>query len=473
MSGLISSLLNNFQALNANAQSLEVTGKNLANINNPGYSRQRVILGSLGSVDTVLGVQSMGTGAIGIQQARDILLDRQLQRDISITSGLDAKQAGLQAAQAALGQQLNRTNDTSSIGGATSNTASGISENLSTFFSGFESWSIIPSNAGHKQLLMQNAQILVEKINTTDSQLAQVQNDLTDQATADVVKVNDILTTISNLNVQIARAESNKPNTALDLRDQRQAKIEELAGYMDFKVRDIVGSQGQVSLTATDALNNPVPLINPTLTGALTFDGTNFSAGSPSTQLALTGGSLQARTNVRDGAVATARTALKALADQLTTSVNAAYNPLSTAGQNFFSAPPGTGLIQIDATITNLRATLAGTTGGNELAIAAANLSSTTFSTGAGALINGTFSSHFSATVATLGQDLSNTTNKLEDQTLSETNTRQSRDAVSGVSQDEELANMLRFQRSYQATARFTNAVDSMLDLVVNRLGRF
>jgi flagellar hook-associated protein 1 FlgK len=75
--------------------------------------------------------------------------------------------------------------------------------------------------------------------------------------------------------------------------------------------------------------------------------------------------------------------------------------------------------------------------------------------------------------VATLGLDLSNTSTRLEDQTLSETNTRQNRDSVSGVSQDEELANMLRFQRSYQACARFTNAIDSLLDLVVNKLGSF
>jgi flagellar hook-associated protein 1 FlgK len=75
--------------------------------------------------------------------------------------------------------------------------------------------------------------------------------------------------------------------------------------------------------------------------------------------------------------------------------------------------------------------------------------------------------------VATLGLNLSNTTNRLDDQTLNETLTRQNRDSVSGVSQDEELANMLRFQRCYQASARFTNAIDGLLDLVVNRLGSF
>jgi flagellar hook-associated protein 1 FlgK len=473
MPGLIASLLNNSQALDAQSQALAITGKNLANINNVGYARQRVVLGSLGSITTATGTQSMGVAVLGITQLRDILLDRQLQRDISKTSSLDARQAALQSADSALGQQINRTSDSASIGAVTTGTGSGINENLSTLFAGFESWSVNPSAPGEQQLLIQKASILADKINTTDANLAQVQSSLTDQVTTDVTKVNDILKTISDLNSSIARAENVMPDSAVDLRDQRQAKIEDLAQYMDFTVQNIPGSHGQVSLSGKDAANNPVDLINPTLTGPLTFDGTHFSAGSPATQLALTGGSLQSRIDVRDGTVADTCTQLKALADQLTTSVNAAYNPANDVGKNFFAAAPATGLIQIEATATNLRATLSGTSGGNELATAVAGLASTSFSTGSGDLIDGSFSSHFSGMVATLGLDLSNTTTRLEDQTLSETNTRQNRDAVSGVSQDEELTNMLQFQRSYQACARFTNAIDGLLDIVVNKLGSF
>lgn len=473
MSGLIGSLLNNSQALNAQSQALDITGKNLANINNANYARQRVVLGSIGSITSATGTQSMGVMAMGIEQSRDLLLDRQLQRDISKTSSLDARQAALQSADSALGQKINRTSDTASVSTATTGTGTGINENLSTLFAGFESWSVNPSSAGEKELLIQKASILVDKINTSDANLAQVQSDLTDQVATDVTRVNDILKTISELNISIARAENGKPDSAVDLRDQRQAKIEELAKYMDFTVQNIPGGHGQVSLSGKDAANNPVNLINPLLTGPLTFDGTNFSAGSPATQLVLTSGSFPSRTDVRDGTVAETRAQLKALADQLTTSVNAAYNPASDPGKNFFAAAPATGLIQLEATPTSLRATLSGTSGGNELANAVAGLASTSFSTGSGDLIDGSFSSHFSGMVATLGLDLSNTTTRLEDQTLSETGTRQARDFVSGVSQDEELANLLRFQRSYQACARFTNAIDGLLDLVVNRLGSF
>ena len=298
-----------------------------------------------------------------------------------------------------------------------------------------------------------------------------MQSDLTEQVNADVVKVNDLITSIANLNTSIGRAENIKPDSAVDLRDQRQAQIEELAKYMDVSVADVAGTHGQVSLAA-----GGVTLINPTLvpqvTGLVTFAGSTFSGGAGPAALALTSGSLQACVDVRDGQVTDSRTDLKALADQLTASLNA-LSLNNTPGKNFFKVPPTSGLLEVEVTTATIQATTTGTSGGNEQSVLAANLANKIFSTGAGDEIDGTFSSHFSGMVASLGLDLSNTTNRLDDQTLNETLTRESRDSVSGVSQDEELANMLRFQRCYQASARFTNAIDGLLDLVVNRLGSF
>lgn len=45
------------------------------------------------------------------------------------------------------------------------------------------------------------------------------------------------------------------------------------------------------------------------------------------------------------------------------------------------------------------------------------------------------------------------------------------RDSIMGVSLDEEMANMIKFQTAYNANARMVNVFDEMLDLVVNRLG--
>jgi flagellar hook-associated protein 1 FlgK len=45
------------------------------------------------------------------------------------------------------------------------------------------------------------------------------------------------------------------------------------------------------------------------------------------------------------------------------------------------------------------------------------------------------------------------------------------RQSVSGVNMDEELTNMLKFQHGYSAAARFITTVNSMLDILINRMG--
>ena len=81
MSGLFGSLTNNVKALNAQSRAIETAGRNLANVNNPHYARQRVLFGDRGTVQTALGPQSLGLEALGITQLRDTLLDKQVLRE--------------------------------------------------------------------------------------------------------------------------------------------------------------------------------------------------------------------------------------------------------------------------------------------------------------------------------------------------------------------------------------------------------
>jgi flagellar hook-associated protein 1 FlgK len=43
--------------------------------------------------------------------------------------------------------------------------------------------------------------------------------------------------------------------------------------------------------------------------------------------------------------------------------------------------------------------------------------------------------------------------------------------SISGVSIDEEMAEMIKFQHGYNATARFITEADKMLDTIINRMG--
>jgi len=46
----------------------------------------------------------------------------------------------------------------------------------------------------------------------------------------------------------------------------------------------------------------------------------------------------------------------------------------------------------------------------------------------------------------------------------------QQKQSVSGVSLDEEMANMVQYQHAYQANAKIISTVDSLLDVVINGL---
>ena len=104
MSGLFASLSASVQALTAQSRALEISGKNLANVNNASYARQRIQFGDLGTVQTAQGPESMGLQALSVQQLRDALLDKQVMSESSLSSYYTTLQSAYQRAQASLGQ---------------------------------------------------------------------------------------------------------------------------------------------------------------------------------------------------------------------------------------------------------------------------------------------------------------------------------------------------------------------------------
>src|SRR4051812_13922561 len=134
MAGLYAALNNAVSALSAHSRAVETAGKNLANVNNATYARQRVIYGDRGTVWTPEGAQSLGLEALGVEQLRSSLLDRQVMREISLKASFEAEQQGYQRAQAGLGQGIDRTE---SAGSATGSAAKGLGPAIDEFFNGF------------------------------------------------------------------------------------------------------------------------------------------------------------------------------------------------------------------------------------------------------------------------------------------------------------------------------------------------
>jgi flagellar hook-associated protein 1 FlgK len=475
MSGLFGTLNASVNAMSAHSRAVELAGKNLANVNNPNYARQRVIYGDRGTVITPQGAESLGLEALGVQQLRDFLLDRQVVRESSLSAYYNAQQNGYQRAQAALGQDV--ASASSTTGTTNSSTDTGIASSLDDLFNSFQSFATSPTDIGQRQSLLQTASILTDRIRIADARLTQVQADLDSQVTSDVSEANGLLATIADLNGQIGRVEVNHPGSAVDLRDQRQAALEKLAAKLPIETTE---SGGQIQVTCKDGSGNPVVLVNlAVVQGTVAFNNTTpptITAGSPATAVVLGSGAIQGSLSARDGAVQTIRDQLDQLAQQLVTSVNAAYNPSGTTG-NFFD-PSGTTAATIKLatglTAANLKASDGGASGDNTIAMAVANLASKKFSTtGTPAdAIDGTFNTFFSGAVSGLGQALAGVSARVNDQSRIEQIVRSQRDTISGVSLDEEMADLMKYQRAFQASSRVFQTIDNLLDVVVNQLGR-
>ena len=472
MAGLFGALIYSGQALGAQSAGLQTAGRNLANVNTPGYARQRVTLETVGEVGTGVAAQSLGVQATSVQSLRDKYLDAQVASENSVTSMLQAKYDSLDRAQAGLGESIDRSTDASSIGDVTSSTG-GISGSLSDFFNSFQALSADPTSTAQKQVLMQSAGTLADTINSADANLASEQTSDTQRVSGDVDTANGLLTDIASLNAQITTAEAGNPGSAVDLRDQRQTKIEALSQVMNVNVTNSPDHPEQVQISTSDSQGNAVALVDRDhVVAPLTFDGTNVNAGtgSQAKPLAVSGGSIAGELQARDVVIAGLRDNLKTMAGQLTSAVNTAYNPGGT-GANFFAAnPPGGQLLQVDPATTadSLHAGSSGDAGANDLALAVANVGSKTFSRATGDAVNGTLGGYYSGVVSNFGAQIAGTSSQITDQGLVSTQINSQRDAVSGVSIDEETTNLMQYQRAFQASSRVVSVIDSMFDDVMS-----
>jgi flagellar hook-associated protein 1 FlgK len=195
--------------------------------------------------------------------------------------------------------------------------------------------------------------------------------------------------------------------------------------------------------------------------------------GNPAVPFDLRGGTMAGALAVRNGTLVDLRQELDLAARQLVASVNAAYNPLGDAGEDFFDPAglaAGSIALSSDLTPSGLRSAAVGAQGGNAIALALVDLNAHAFSTGAGDALDGTLKDHLLGLTTRLGEEVAGVRARGEAQATVQRFLTDQRDAVSGVNLDEEVTNMIRFQRSYQASSRLIRVLDEMLETLVTQL---
>lgn len=473
-------MLGLFGILNMGARSLqvqqagvEVAGQNLSNINNPAYARQRLQIQTSLTIPTAVGPEGTGVQAVGIQQIRDSLLDAQIASEASVGGYWNAQQIALENAQTQLGEFFNQSassvDSTATAGSAA--TAQGLSAQLTGLFNAFQSVATDPTSLTYRQALVNQAQALTSSFNQASQRLSALHDSLNTSLNNDVASANQLLSDIAGLNNQIAVAEVSTGGTANDLRDLRQQKLEQLAQLVNFNTSTAANGSVNISINGTQLVSG-----QQVLDTLQTYDAGGgqllVHTATSVTPLALTGGSIQGTISARDGALQTLRTNLDSLASSLITQVNNVYSTgydlNGNTGANFFTGTDAA-TIGVNSALQNdpsqiQAAGAPGAPGDNTVALALAQLGHQPIA----ALANQTFSDTYSLDVANFGNALSNANDQVANYNALSTMLLNQRDSVSGVSLEEEMTNLITFQKAYQASAKIITTVDEMLTTLVN-----
>jgi flagellar hook-associated protein 1 FlgK len=465
MLGLFGTLNLAARSLQTQMTGIEVTGQNLANVNTTGYSRQRVQISSSPDLSTPIGPEGTGADATSIQQVVSNLLNAQIQTQGSTSGYWNSQQTALQSAENSLGEFLNGSGATTSTGAAGDTTDTGLGGQLSALFNAFQTVATSPTSVSARQALIGQAQTVAASFNNLNTQFNNLKSDLNTSLTQDATSANKLLTDIASLNSQIATAQFSGGN-ANTLTDAREQDLENLSQLTNFTAS--TGANGAVNVTISGQTLVTGGTLNDTLQ---TYDaGGNrlmLRTANGQTPLTLTGGSMQGTIDARDNTLANMQNSVNTLAGTLITQVNAVhstgYGLTGTSGNSFFTGTDAS-TITVNAALANdpslVQASGSATASGdNSVALALANLASTSQT----ALNNETFNDSYGSTVQNLGTALQDANTQVSDQTAVSSMLATQRGSVSGVNVDEEMTNMMTFQRAYEASAQLVTTVNTLL----------
>jgi flagellar hook-associated protein 1 len=466
MMGLFNILNIGTSALDAGTAGMNVTGENLANVNNPAYARQQLQLAASTPLNTPVGQEGTGVEVTGITEVRDALLDAQIQSEAGVSGSLNAQQTALQDAESALSEQITNTSTSGS-----DSSPNGLTADLSNFFNALQTLSTSPSSIPDREAVIASAQQLASQFNQVSSSLTSLTNTINTSVNGDVTSANQDLAQIASLNQQIVQAQGDG-GTANELIDSREQTLEDLAGKVNFTtttesngaVDVTIGGVAMVTnITQTDSLATG---INPG-TGTL-----QVKAQNAGTFLTLAGGSIEGDITARDGALTQLQTGLDTLSSQLVSSVNSVYSSgfdlNGNSGQNFFTGSTAA-TIGVNSAVVNdptqfQASGTAGNAGDNTVALALAQLANASIA----GLNNQTFITNYGETVANLGSSLSSVNDQVTNNSAMTQMLSNQRDSVSGVNIDEEMTNLMQYQKAYEASAELISTVNEMLQTVVN-----
>jgi flagellar hook-associated protein 1 len=432
-------LQTSLRGLLAQQRALDTTGHNIANASTQGYSRQEAVMAAAPALAIAQGAVQNGAGAhigsgVDVQsyrRIRDTFLDLQYRAQATRLGEAAGRAEGLDRAELALAEPGDN----------------GINKQLSEFWDAWSDLANAPDDPAARTNLIETASSLAQVFGIVDAQLELVGQQAADEfaaLTAPGGEVEQIAKEIVALNDTIRRfvTAGDPPNDLMDQRDQ---------------LLDRLATLGTTSITA-----------NPDGSVGVVFGGPGDppmidSAGYHAPLLSSPGGRLGALRELSEpgGLIAGYRAELSEVAKTLAGAVNGIHPGFFS----FTDAPPATYAaatlaVAVDASSGSLLPGAPPDASANERALAISELR------GKGP------DSAYNAFIARVGSEVHEATRQEANAQALTDVVQDRRESVAGVSLDEEMGNLVRFQRAYQASGRAMSTMDEMLDVLINRTGR-
>jgi flagellar hook-associated protein 1 FlgK len=448
-------------ALFTSQQAISVAGHNIANVNTPGYSRQQITLAENRPENGSPGQIGTGVHAESIRRSFDSFVEGQLLASREKLGEFTASRNALARLEPLFGDANNL----------------GIGAGLNEFFGALQDVATNPNDLSARTVLLSKATALASRFNQSAEDLTAAQEFLDRQVGQTVTDVGRLTSQIAELNAEIARTESTGQK-ANDLRDQRGVALADLGELIE--VSSIEDATGQLTVSTgkghvlvdKERTYQLVAIPDPSNNGL--FDVRYDAGAGPTTSLAsvIQSGRLKGLLDVRDQTIPSLRTSLDTLASEVVTQVNQqhrlGFGLDGSTNQDFF-ASTGTTAGTMTVSLANVRqiaasSTAAGVPGNNANALALAGLRNSN----SAPLGNVTFQEYYSTIAGNFGSTARGVNGNLDGQKILHEQLTSQRASISGVSMDEELANLLQYQRTFEAASRMIVVADELFQTILS-----
>jgi flagellar hook-associated protein 1 FlgK len=466
MVGLNNALFTGVSGLLGAQARLATVGHNIANADTDGYSRQRVGMNT--RTPTRFGLKGFiggGTDFAYVRRSHDSFIELQSLRD----RGERGYYAGRERSLALL-ERLYNDGSSATVGDA-----------FDDFFNQARELSQDPGRSGSRRSFVSSAESIARVFRNLAADASTVQAGIDDTIRARVGRINMLGETIARANAQIVAVELNA-RMANDTRDQRDAAIRELSDLID--VKTMKQADGSITVDVANGYNLVQSDMNATIAvlpdaanqGYLSVEFVSINGDRVDITSRINQGELGGLLDVRDNVIGTAIDEINNLALTFVNEVNnihaAGFGLDGVDGRPLFDpiAVPGLAASQVrvnaaidaDSDLVAAASVAAGLPGDNENILAMADLQDQVFV----ALGGQGLDRHYAELMHAVGATVSTNRRSAEFHQVRFDQTESLRESVEGVSMDDEMLDLMRFQKHFQANTKIIQAVSDLMDSV-------